>query len=106
MKKPLKITLITLASLIVLIAIAGLFGWMWVKSNFLFFEKEYAENKDIQEITVDGYTFFDRNGNGQLDIYEDDRKTTEERATDLLSQMTLEEKIHILKGSGMASGIG
>jgi beta-glucosidase len=106
MKKPLKITLITLASLILLVAIVGLFGWMWVKSSFLNFEKDFAENKDFQEITVDGHKFFDRNGNGQLDIYEDDRKTAEERATDLLSQMTLEEKIHILKGSGMASGMG
>jgi beta-glucosidase len=30
----------------------------------------------------------------------------EERVGDLLSQMTIDEKIHLLKGSGMASGLG
>lgn len=79
---------------------------MYIKSTFLDFEKDYVENLDIKEITIDGYTFLDRNGNGQLDIYEDDRRSIEERATDLLSQMTLDEKIHLLKGPGIASGIG
>ncbi len=106
MKKPLKIIVITLTSLLLFIVIAGLFGWIWVKSSFLYFEKDFAENVDMHEVTIDGYKFLDRNDNGQLDIYEDDRKTIDERATDLLSQMTLEEKIHILKGSGMASGLG
>lgn len=106
MRKGLKITLIVLFSIILLAIIAGAAGWMYVKSSFLDFEKDYVEKTDIKELTIDGYTFFDRNGNGQLDIYEDDRRSAEERATDLLSQMTLEEKIHLLKGSGMASGIG
>lgn len=95
-----------LASIILLAVIAGFTGWMYIKSTFLDFEKDYVENSDIKEITIDGYTFLDRNGNGQLDIYEDDRRSIEERATDLLSQMTLDEKIHLLKGAGMASGIG
>ena len=106
MKKFLKWTGIILGSLIVLLAIAGFGGWMYLKSTFLNFEKDFAENLDLKEITVDGYTFLDRNGNGQLDVYEDDRRSIEERADDLLSQMTLEEKIHLLKGSGMASGMG
>lgn len=106
MKKWLKITLAVLASIILLAVIAGFTGWMYIKSTFLDFEKDYVENSDIKEITIDGYTFLDRNGNGQLDIYEDDRRSIEERATDLLSQMTLDEKIHLLKGAGMASGIG
>ena len=106
MKKFLKWTGIILGSLIVLAAIAGFGGWMYLKSTFLNFEKDYAENLDLKEITVDGYTFLDRNGNGQLDIYEDDRRTIEERANDLLSQMTLEEKIHLLKGSGIGSAMG
>ncbi|MBE5769543.1 MAG: glycoside hydrolase family 3 protein [Clostridiales bacterium] len=38
-------------------------------------------------ITVDGYQFKDLNDNGELDVYEDWRKTPEERADDLLSQM-------------------
>lgn len=106
MKKFLKRTFIVLISLIVLLAIAGFGGWMYLKSSFLNFEKDYAENLNLKEITVDGYTFLDRNGNDQLDIYEDNRRPIEERADDLLFQMTLEEKIHLLKGSGMASGMG
>lgn len=38
-------------------------------------------------IEVDGYQFKDLNDNGTLDVYEDWRKTPEERADDLLSQM-------------------
>jgi len=48
----------------------------------------------------------DRNGNGKLDIYEDDRQSIEARANDLLSQMTTDEKIHLLKGSGLKSALG
>lgn len=106
MKSWLKITLIIIGSLILLVAIAGLGGWMYVKSTFLNFEKKYTENKNLQEITLDGYTFLDRNGNGALDTYEDARKPMEERVEDLLSQMTKEEKIHLLKGSGLGSAMG
>lgn len=44
-------------------------------------------------ISVDGHLFRDLNGNGVLDIYEDWRRPVEERVEDLLSQMTLEEKV-------------
>ena len=50
--------------------------------------------KDI--IEVDGYQFRDLNDNGELDVYEDWREDTEDRITDLLSQMTLEEKVGLL----------
>lgn len=40
-----------------------------------------------------GYRFKDLNKNGILDDYEDWRLTTEKRVADLLSQMTLEEKV-------------
>ena len=106
MKKPVKITLITLTSLLVLIILLAIGSWIWVNSTFLNFEKDYSENVDINEITIDGYRFLDRNGNGKLDIYEDERRTIEERVTDVLSLMTLEEKIHLLKGSGLASALG
>lgn len=43
-------------------------------------------------IEVDGLKFKDLNGNGTLDIYEDWRKTPEERADDLLSQMDATQK--------------
>src|SRR4051812_7625580 len=43
-------------------------------------------------IEVDGLQFKDLNGNGKLDKYEDWRLSPEERAKDLVSQMTLDEK--------------
>jgi beta-glucosidase len=106
MKKAIKIVLIVLGSVFLLVIIAGVGGWMYLKSILLDFEDDFAENKDLKEMTIDGYTFLDRNGNSQLDIYEDARRNIEERVEDLLSQMTIDEKIHLLKGSGMASGLG
>ena len=44
-------------------------------------------------IEVDGLKFKDLNKNGALDVYEDWRKTDDERIVDLLAQMTPEEKI-------------
>jgi beta-glucosidase len=106
MKKSVKITLISIGSVVSLLVIAGLLGWLYLSSKFLAFEKDYPENRNLKELAIDGYKFLDRNGNGKLDIYEDDRKSIEERAGDLLSQMTTEEKIHLLKGSGIASAMG
>ncbi|MGB9747646.1 MAG: glycoside hydrolase family 3 N-terminal domain-containing protein [Bacteroidales bacterium] len=40
----------------------------------------------------DGFHYRDLNKNGKLDIYEDIRRSPDERTEDLLSQMTLEEK--------------
>ncbi|MCK5469431.1 MAG: glycoside hydrolase family 3 C-terminal domain-containing protein, partial [Cyclobacteriaceae bacterium] len=42
---------------------------------------------------VEGYQFKDLNKNGQLDLYEDWRLSTHERVQNLLSQMTLDEKV-------------
>lgn len=106
MKKGLKITLIVLGSLLGIVLIAALGGWMYLKSTFLDFEDDYPEKTDFQTLTVDGYPFLDRNGNGSLDPYEDERQPLEARVEDLLAQMTMAEKLHLLKGSGMASGIG
>lgn len=106
MKKILKITLISIGSALLFLIVAGFVAWFYLQAKFLNFEKNYAENRDLKELTVDGYKFLDRNGNGKLDVYEDDRKSIDERAGDLLSQMTTEEKIHLLKGSGLASAMG
>ena len=48
------------------------------------------------EKTIDGYTFRDLNKNGKLDVYEDGRQPVSARVSDLLSQMTLEEKAGML----------
>lgn len=44
-------------------------------------------------IEADGYQFIDLNSNGELDVYEDWREDAETRAADLVSQMTVREKI-------------
>ncbi len=106
MKKKIVLILKILGLLVLLIVLTGFFGWQWFKGNFLDFEKDYVEKLDFKEVTVNGYTFLDRNGNGDLDAYEDDRLDVDTRVADALSKMTLEEKIHLLKGSGMASAIG
>jgi len=102
MNKALKIILIVLASLVGIILIVAGIGWYWLSSSFISIDdrSEY-EDVPIEEITQAGYTFRDLNRNGKLDVYEDDRKQTDERVEDLLAQMTLEEKVRILKGSGM-----
>ncbi|PIW04217.1 MAG: glycosyl hydrolase [Cytophagales bacterium CG17_big_fil_post_rev_8_21_14_2_50_40_13] len=106
MNKWMKTTLKVLGILLLVLVVAGLSVWFWARATFLKFEGDYSEKLDFEQLNINGYTFLDRNSNGQLDPYEDDRKPTAERVADLLSQMTIEEKIHLLKGSGMASGIG
>jgi len=106
MKKTFKIILKILGVFIILLVLAGAIGWFYVKSNLFNFEEDYTQKLDFKELTVNDYTFLDRNGNGKLDIYEDDRKSINVRVEDVLSQMTIEEKIHLLKGSGVASAIG
>lgn len=47
-------------------------------------------------ITVDGLSFKDLNGNGELDPYEDWRLTPAERAADLVSRMELDELVGMM----------
>lgn len=106
MKKKLKIALLILGSLVALLILGALIGWFYVKATFLDIEDDFVEKTAIQEISIDGHTFLDRNGNKQLDDYEDGRKPINVRVKDALTQMTIEEKIHLLKGSGLASALG
>ncbi|UJH66437.1 glycoside hydrolase family 3 C-terminal domain-containing protein [Allomuricauda sp. SCSIO 65647] len=106
MKKKLVLVLKILGILLLLAGLAAFFGYRYVKATFFSFEEDYIEVTDFKELTVDGHTFMDRNANGTLDVYEDDRQSLEARVADALSQMTLEEKIHLLKGSGIASAMG
>ena len=48
---------------------------------------------DVEILNVDGYSFRDLNKNNILDIYEDHRLDSKVRTEDLLSKMTLEEKV-------------
>lgn len=59
----------------------------------------FVSNRDTSEnfIKVDGQLFRDFNKNGKLDVYEDPRNPKELRAKDLLSRMTLKEKLAQLR---------
>jgi beta-glucosidase len=102
MKKFLKISLI----FVVVLLVAAAAGAYYFYSNFLNFEQEYTVEGQPQELMVADYTFLDRNSNGELDAYEDDRRPLKERVENLLTLMTTAEKIHLLKGSGLASALG
>ena len=106
MRKIIKPTLIVLASLLVLVLIAGFSGWMYLKAKFLDFEGDYVEQTSFKTLNNSGYTFLDRNANGELDPYEDNRLSIDARANNLLQLMTIDEKIHLLKGSGLSSAMG
>lgn len=106
MKKKKFFFLKIVVAFIVLILIASICSFWYVNKTFISFEDGYDNRTDILELTIDGYTFLDRNNNNKLDIYEDDREVIADRVLDVLSQMTLQEKIHLLKGTGMASTIG
>lgn len=56
-------------------------------------KKELAE---LNILTIDEQHFRDLNKNGELDTYEDHRQPTAERVNDLLSQMTIEEKVGLM----------
>ena len=49
-------------------------------------------SRNVQTLAIDGLQFKDLNKNGRLDAYEDWRLDATERASDLLRQMTAEEK--------------
>ncbi len=106
MKRIFKVTLIVLVVIIILAGGTGFYIFNFFNKTYLDFESNYETKPTFKELTVNGYTFLDRNANGQLDVYEDDRQPIQERVVDVLSQMTLEEKLHLLKGSGLASAMG
>ncbi len=106
-KKTMKFLLKVLLSILGLAVVIAISGGIYFNSNVINSEKiKKHKGPDINEITFNGYAFRDLNRNGELDIYEDKRKPLEDRANDLLSQMTLDEKIRLLKGSGMKSAMG
>ena len=53
----------------------------------------YSATSGLTIITANRLAFKDLNKNGQLDKYEDWRLSNEERAKDLLSKMSVEEKV-------------
>lgn len=68
-------------------------------------KKQTAINaRNAKTLTVDGLQFKDLNKNGKLDGYEDWRKSPQERAKDLVSQMTLEEKAGAMMHGTLRTG--
>lgn len=57
-------------------------------------------------MNVDGQWFKDMNSNGQLDAYEDWRLSSEERAADLLTKMSLQQKTGTLSFGGIGGKNG
>ncbi len=91
MKKVLKVLGIVLLAIIVILVVA--FAIVSTsKANRA--KKLYAQlGEEAPVLTVDGHTFRDLNKNEVLDLYEDSRVEVEARITDLIGQMTLEEKV-------------
>lgn len=57
-------------------------------------------------LTVEGKQFKDSNGNGQLDKYEDWRRSVDQRVDDLVGKMTLEEKVGLMLINTLNSDAG
>lgn len=100
LKRILKILLIVLGFLFVIVLIGGIY----IKGAlFSFGLKQSQPESDIVEIQIDGTSFLDLNRNGSLDAYEDTRLSIPDRVADLLGRLTFEEKVNLLKGSGIKS---
>ncbi|RPI27774.1 MAG: glycoside hydrolase family 3 protein [Acidobacteria bacterium] len=65
-----------------------------------------VQGKKAPTLTVEGLTFKDLNKNGKLDKYEDWRLTVDQRAADLVSQMTVEEKAGLMIHSSLMGFTG
>ena len=77
-----------------LTAAVAMCGTMAVPAAFAEDYEQPTLNPHVKNIIEqDGYQFIDLNGNGTLDKYEDWRLDAETRADDLVSQMTVREKI-------------
>jgi len=94
MKKALKIIGITLLSIVVIIiVIFQIFAAGKAKQA----KELYAQlGEEAPVISVDGESYRDLNKNGKLDVYEDSRADIEDRVSDLLEQMTIEEKAGVM----------
>jgi len=63
----------------------------------------YSPESGVSLIEKNGFAFKDLNKNGKLDVYEDWRKATDERARDLASQMSVEQIAGLMLYSGHQS---
>lgn len=94
MKKFFRVLLTSLGIVIGIILLLLLVGFIWisVSGNKTAKKNMALAGPEVKTLTIDSLTFRDLNKNGSLDIYENPRRSTDERVNDLLSQMNLEEK--------------
>ena len=90
MKKALKIIGIALLSIVVVIIVVfQVFAAGKAKKA----KDLYTQlGEEAPVLNVDGKSYRDLNKNGKLDVYEDSRADLEDRVSDLIGQMTIEEK--------------
>jgi beta-glucosidase len=90
--------LLILLGIVVLLAL--LIGILFLNSHIKFrasSKRSLAQlGPEAPIIEVDGLKFRDLNKDGKLDVYEDRRRPIEERVEDLLSQMTIDEKVGMM----------
>ncbi len=90
MKRVFKVIGYIILSLVFLLVI-GL-AYMFISANNKSKANLSQLRDEVKTISVDGFSFRDLNKNEKLDTYEDKRQPIESRVSNLLSQMTLEEK--------------
>ncbi|WP_279242287.1 glycoside hydrolase family 3 protein [Candidatus Paraluminiphilus aquimaris] len=79
--------------LIIAVVVAALYAANLFLKPISKMKASLAQSSIAPSIRADGEAFRDLNRNGSLDPYEDYRIATADRVEDLLSQMTLEEKV-------------
>jgi beta-glucosidase len=94
MKKALKIIGYTIGSIVglIILLLLGIFFYIKISAGRIERKSKALQFAEVKTLTIDGITFRDLNKNGKLDVYEDSRQPVDNRVSDLLSQMTLEEK--------------
>lgn len=90
MKRLLKFLGYILLSLVLLIVI-GL-AYVFISASTRSKDNLAQLGPEAKTLQQDGFSYRDLNKNGRLDGYEDSRQPLEARVSDLLAQMTLEEK--------------
>lgn len=93
MKKFLKVLIYLVGVIFTLVVLIAL-----VFNGFYAVKNAKAKNQlvEVQTLNIDGFEFRDLNKNSKLDIYEDNRNGIENRIEDVLSLMTIEEKIGLM----------
>ncbi len=90
MKRILKIIGYILLSLVVILLISV--GYLFISDGIKSKRNLSQLGEEAKTLNEGGFSFRDLNKNGRLDVYEDSRQPVEARITDLLNQMSLEEK--------------